>query len=85
MGLAIKMMALLMNLIYAVIKFVVPTREEVVLISRQSNIPSLDFQLLNEELSHSDLLRIPYVASDVPCRGSASADYRWILYCRQYA
>lgn len=52
MGLAIKMMALLMNLIYAVIKFVVPTREEVVLISRQSNIPSLDFQLLNEELSH---------------------------------
>lgn len=51
MCLAIKLMALLMNLIYAIIKCVVPIREKIVLISRQSNSPSLDFELLNEELS----------------------------------
>lgn len=47
---AIKMMELLLNLIYAVLKLVVPTRNKIVLLSRQSNNPSLDFKLLDEEI-----------------------------------
>lgn len=47
---AINLMELLLNLIYTVLKSVVPIKNKIVLLSRQSDTPSLDFQLLDEEI-----------------------------------
>lgn len=51
MRLAIKLIEILMNLVYLIIKIFVPVTEKITLLSRQSDTPSLDFQLLNEELN----------------------------------
>lgn len=52
MRLAIKFIELLLNFLYAILKIVIPTKDKIVLISRQSDTPSLDFQLLEEELKY---------------------------------
>ena len=51
MRIVIKLMEFLLNLIYLLIKIITPVREKITFISRQGNTPSLDFQLLSEELT----------------------------------
>ena len=51
MRIVIKLMEFLLNLIYLLIKIIIPVREKITFISRQGNTPSLDFQLLSEELT----------------------------------
>lgn len=56
MYLAVKAAEFLMNLVYLVIRALVRSRpDKITFISRQSDVPSLDFQLLNKELQKKNM------------------------------
>lgn len=75
MRIAIKLMGLLMNLVYLVIKLIVPTGDKITLISRQSDVPSKDFQLLDREL------RTRGVKTVMLCRSLNRSVSGMISYC----
>lgn len=76
MYLAIKLAELVMEFIYAVIKCATRTKpDKVTFISRQSDEPSLDFQLLNKELKNRGL------KTAVLCRTLKKSAFGLLSYC----
>ena len=70
----IKLGTLVLQIIYQCIK-VFPVKEKVTLISRQSNVPSVDFRLIGEEIkSRSEKTKVVYLCKTLP--GGVNAKFR---------
>lgn len=75
MRLAIKLMDWLMNFIYLLIKLFVPTGDKITFISRQSDVPSDDFRLLDRELKRRGVKTV------MLCRSLRKTAAGMVSYC----